>query len=320
MLGKKPGGNQGSRRKTMPTSTPVHSPAMLAAADHRKGTVLIVMAMFVWSSGGLLARLVEAEGWTVIFWRTLFAAATLFLYILIRDRRETLTLFRRMGWPGVIMATSFCTASTCFVLALSYTTVANILIIQSTSPFIAALLAFLLMGERVPARRWFAIAAALAGIVIMVWQSGARGTAVGDLLSVGAALGFSVATVLLRRQRKVRMTPAACLAAVLGCVIAAFASPTIAVSAPDLGFLALFGSGQLALGLILYTSGARQVPAAEAALLSVLEAILAPLWVWLVVNENPGPYAIIGGGVVLLALIANTVVDARHARIAPPAL
>ncbi len=320
MPGKKPDGNRNSLRKTMPTSTPFESPAMLAAAVHRKGTVLIVIAMFVWSSGGLLARLIEAEGWTVIFWRTFFAAATLFLYILIRDRRETFNVFRNMGWPGVLMAVCFCTASTCFVLALSHTTVANILIIQSTSPFLAALLAFAVMGETVPPRRWIAITAALAGIVLMVSQSSERGTVTGDLLAIGAAIGFTGATVLLRRQRDVRMTPAACLAAVLGCAIAAFMSPSVAVSAPDLSILALFGAGQLALGLILYTSGARHVPAAEAALLGVLEAILSPIWVWLVVNVNPGPYAIVGGGVVLLALAANTILDARHARIAPPAL
>ncbi|MBI1958286.1 MAG: EamA family transporter [Candidatus Rokubacteria bacterium] len=210
------------------------------------------------------------------------------------------------------MALFFAAGTTCFVMALARTSVANVLIIHSTAPFIAGLIGWLWLGERVSPRTWVAMTAALGGTVLMVSASVGRRSLTGDGLAAVTALSFAAATVIMRRRRAVRMLPAACLAVTFG---AAFAFPQAApgtAGARDLVLLALFGMGQLGVGLSLYTAGARLIPAAEAALIAVLESILGPIWVWLAVGESPGALSLAGGAVVLGALAVHTALDLRR--------
>jgi drug/metabolite transporter (DMT)-like permease len=291
------------------------------AALRRRGLLLVAAAAVVWSSGGLIVRCIEAEDpWTVIFWRSVFAALFLFGFVLLRDRWHALGVFRQMGLPGLVVAVCFTIASTCFVIALELTTVANTLIILSTAPLIAALIGRAVLREPVRLRTWLAMMAALLGIAIMVSDSFARGSLAGDLIAFVIAAAFALAIVTTRRHRAVRMTPATCLAAVFAGLIALPAAGSLAVSTPDLGLLVLFGAGQLGVGLVLFTAGARLAPAAEAALISVLEPILGPIWVWVFLSENPTLAALIGGVIVLLALIVHTLLDLRQTRPIPPAV
>lgn len=285
----------------------------------RRGVILVAAAAICWSSGGAIARMIETDPWTTVFWRSAFGALALFAYLLWRDRGRTFALFREMGWPGVAVAVCFATASTSFVYALTLTTVANILIIQSTAPFVAAVLARFLLNERVRLQGWITILVALGGVTLMVSDSVSRGSFLGDILAGLIALSFSAAVVIVRRHSEVRMTPAACLAAVFAGLVALPLAAPLSPSAEDMAFLALFGAGQLGIGLVLFVTGTRLIPAAEAALLSVLETILGPIWVWLFFAENPGERAIIGGLIVLAALIVHTAMDLhRHYRAVPP--
>ena len=262
-----------------------------------------------WSSGGLIARLATTDGWTTIFWRSLFCALFLFAVVTLHERASVGPVFRRVGLAGVAMALCFATASTCFIMALGRTSVANVLIIQSTAPFMAGLIGWLWMDERVASRTWAAMTAALVGSALMVSGSVGQRSLAGDLLAFVTAFAFAGATVIVRRHHGVRMLPAACLAAAFA---ASFAFPQAApgnAGARDLALLALFGAGQLGLGLILFTAGARLIPVAEASLIAVLETILAPIWVWLVVGESPAPQSLAGGAVVLGALAVHTALD-----------
>ncbi len=301
-------------------SQPIGGEAIDRAA-RRRGAMLVAAAAICWSTGGAIARMIETDPWTTVFWRSTFAAAALFAFILWRDRARTIGLFRSMGWPGLAVAACFATASTSFVYALTLTTVANILIIQSTAPFLAAVLARFLLNERLPLRGWLTILAALAGVVIMVSDSVQRGSVMGDVLAGIIALAFSAAVVIVRRHSEVRMTPAACLAAVFAGLVALPLAAPLTVSASDFGYLALFGAGQLALGMVMFTTGARFIPAAQAALLSVLETTLGPIWVWIFFAENPGERAILGGLIVLAALVVHTLLDFRPMKrpVPPPA-
>jgi drug/metabolite transporter (DMT)-like permease len=286
---------------------------------HRRGVLLVAGAATCWSTGGLLARLIETDPWTTIFWRGMFCALFLLGVMTIADRGRVRELFRRMGWAGLALAVCFATASTCFIMALDRTSVANTLIIQSTGPFAAGLLGWLWMGERVRAQGWLAMAAALAGTAIMVSGSLATGSVEGDLLAFAIALAFAAATVVVRRHRDVRMTPAACLAAVFAALFALPRAAPLAASPGDVGLLALFGAGQLGIGLILFTAGARLIPVAEASLVAVLETILGPVWVWALLGETPGFRSLVGGAIVLSALSAHTALELRAARSAPRA-
>lgn len=281
----------------------------------RSGRLLVGAAAMCWSTGGLIARLVDTDPWTTVFWRGLFCAAFLAAVTALRERGRTPGVFLGMGWPGLAMAACFAIASTCFIMALHRTSVANVLIIQSLSPFMAGLLGWLWMGERVAGRTWAAMGVALLGSAIMVsryvYAEAAPGSIAGDLLAFTVALAFAIATVFLRRHRHVQMLPAAALAAALTGLVTAGAARPGSADGGDLLLLALFGIGQLGLGMILFTAGARRIPVAEAALIAVLESVLGPVWVWLTLGENPGAPSLVGGAIVLAALAGHTLADLR---------
>ena len=284
-----------------------------SAAERSRGVVLVAAAALCWSTGGLLARLVDTDPWTTVFWRSIFTAAFLLVVIFIQERGSAWPQIRGMGWPGVAMALCFAIASTCFINAVARTTVANTLVIQSTSPFIAALLGWAWMGERVQRRSWIAMAAALAGATVMASHSWGAGSISGDLLALTTAIAFAGATVIVRRHRHLRMTAAAGLASVFSAIFAWRPARPLDVAPDDLALLALFGAAQLGLGLVLFMAGARLIPVAEASLIGVLESVLGPVWVWLALGETPAPATLLGGAIILTALVVHIALDQRGA-------
>ncbi len=283
--------------------------APAGAGTRRLGYWLVTGAAVCWSSGALIARLAGTDAWTTIFWRSVFCAAFLAVAVAVAERGRLVEVVRDTGWPGVLMAVCFAVASTSFIMALSRTSVANVLVIQSLSPFISGLGGWLFLGERVRRRTWVAMAVALVGTVVMLWGSRGAGSRIGDLLALVMASAFAGATLVVRWHRSVPMPAAAALAAALGALFALGPSTPLAASARDLVLLALFGVAQLGVGLLLFTSGARLIPVAEASLIGVLECVLGPVWVWLAIGERPGAFSLIGGSVILSALIAHTMAD-----------
>src|SRR5690242_4495002 len=160
------------------------SAGMTEIGRHRLGVLLVAGAALWWSTGGIFIRSVHTDSWTTIFWRSVAAAATMFLFLAIRKRAAVFAHFREIGWPGVIIALCFCGASTCYIPAVLLTSVANALILQSLSPFIAALLAFLLMGERINLRTFVAMLVSVFGVYVMVARSVGGGSYLGNALGV----------------------------------------------------------------------------------------------------------------------------------------
>jgi drug/metabolite transporter (DMT)-like permease len=281
--------------------------------SRRLGVGLVTAEALCWSSGGLIARLAGTDAWTTIFWRSVFCAAFLSGAVLLTQRGRLSGVVREAGWPGLGMAACFAVASTAFIMALSRTSVANTLIIQSLSPFIAGLLGWLCLGEHVRRRTWLAMAVALVGTVVMLGGSPSGGSRIGDALALVTATSFAGATVLVRWHRGVYM-PAAALAAALAALLAVGQAAPWSARGTDLALLALFGMGQLGVGMLCFTAGARHIPVAEASLIGVLECVLGPVWVWLAIGERPGLYAIIGGAVILGALVVHTAADLVESR------
>lgn len=289
------------------TSSPV-APAGGNRSEASRGALLVFGAALAWSFGGAIARGLEvSDSWTIIAWRSFFAALFLLGFMVWRDGiAGTVRLFRSMGPPGVAVALCFATASISFVVALGYTTVANILLMQAGVPLIAALLGVVFLREAVDGVTWTAIIAVIAGIAVMVSDSFAADVSpVGDGLALLIAVAFSAATVITRRYSHVRMTPAVCLGVIIGAAIGASMSSGLMVSAADLGLLFLFGALNLGLGMAMFATGARLIPSALAALISTMEPVLGPVWVWLIHAEMPAPRTLAGGSVVFLALIGH---------------
>ncbi len=286
---------------------------------HRTGVLLVFGSATVWSFGGAIVRyLTVSDSWVVVFWRSLFATAFLLGFMLWRDGwRATLDSFQKMGWPGLGVAICFATASTAFVVALAHTTVANVLLIQAGVPLLAALMAFLLFGERISGATWAAIAAVIVGIGTMV--SGSLGTSLsplGDGLAVLVAFVFAGATVITRRHANVGMMPAVCSGTTIAGVVAALLLQHFAVNAKDASLLFLFGVFNLGLGMALFVTGVRLIPSALAALIGVTEPVLGPVWVWLVHGEVPGIRTLLGGALVFAALLSHLLWQFRTQRLA----
>jgi drug/metabolite transporter (DMT)-like permease len=287
-------------------------PAPPPAATTRRGALLVACAAICWSSGGLIARLVATGPWTTSLWRSVFASLFLALALWAIRGAAVFAAWRR--WPVLVAAACMALASTCFILSLAHTSVANTLILMSTGPYVAGLLGWLILGERVPLRTWVAMGTTLAGAAVMVSGSYARGALAGDLLAVLMAASFATATVLVRRHPEIPMASAAVLATALTALLALPLAEPLATAGRDLALLALFGVGQFGAGFLLFMAGARSIPAAQTSLIGMLETVLGPLWVWLVLNEQPAPATLAGGAIILVALLTSALTDL----VAPP--
>ena len=272
-------------------------------SQYRTGALLVAASTLVWSSAGVLVRWVAVDPWTTLFWRSIFAMLGLLTYLAVRDRTLLPHGIRRLGRAGIALAVCFGASMICFINALNLTTVAAVLIFQAASPLFAAALAWLLLRERVSKLKFAAILVSIAGVAVMTTGSSGRSGLAGIILSTIMSLTFAGAIVLARVRRDVPTTEATCLATIL---VAFAALPFTELSLPwrDLLLLAIFGFGQMGLALIMFAAGIRLIPAADAGLISILESILAPIWVWLAFGENPGGNTILGGAIVISAVVA----------------
>jgi len=287
---------------------------MMAPADAaRRGQLLVAAAAIAWSTAGPVQRAVDATPVTQVAIRAGVAAVALIAYLALRRGRGTIAAFRSVGRAGLIVAVSLAVVSSAFIFALDQTSVAHVLLFQAISPFLAALLAWIVMREAVSARTWMAMAAALAGMAIMVGGSLGSGALLGDALCVLMSSGFALVIVITRRHLEISMTPATALGMLIAFAATAPFSHFGVVSLGDFSLLAALGAGQMALGLILFTAGARLIPAAQAGLITLLEVVLGPLWVWLIYRENPGALTLAGGAVIVAAVLLHALAELRPA-------
>lgn len=310
----------------MSASSPVSAADASTAGSHRLGLWLVFGAALAWSLGGMFARFLEiADPWTIVFWRSVWASAFLAGFMVWRDGPAgAVRLVLSMRGPALIVAACFAIASTAFIVALQHTTVANILLIQAGAPLIAALLARALFGERFGWQTGVAIALVFVGVAVMVSDSlTARVSLLGDSLALLIVFVFSVATVVTRRYSQVRMTPAVFLGTTTAGIVAAANAGGFAVTGGEMAILFCFGAINLGLGLALFVTGARLIPAALAALISTAEPVLGPVWVWLVHGEEPSAATLVGGGIVLAALVwhvTGEMLAHRRSRATPAAM
>jgi drug/metabolite transporter (DMT)-like permease len=274
-------------------------------SDQRRGRLFVALAAVAWSSAGLLQRELSVDVGSQLAGRALFAFLGLLLYVALAERRRTLRAFTGMGRGGVLVVLLLAISSASFLVALNHASVANVLFMQALAPMLAAGLG-LLVGAPVSRRTWIAMAIALAGVALMVGGPGSPG-ALGLVLSFAMTASFAAALVATRHHREVSMAPATCLSQLLVLLVAApFAAPSTA-GVQDALLLATLGIAQIGLGFVFLTIGGRLIPAGEVALITLLEIVLGPLWVWLVLSEQPSTVTIAGGAIVLAAVLLESI-------------
>ena len=286
----------------------LESPPLRRHPRYPLGVALCLLAGVCLSTGGFIVRHIEdAGGWQILFFRAVGYVAALFLFLLFHYRGRVARPFADVGAPGLVIALSLGLGFACYLFAILMTTVANTVFIVSSSPFFAAVLAWLILGEQVSRRAWAAIACALAGMAIMFGDGLVAGHWLGDLVALGAAVTFAIMLVAIRFAGERDMVPATCLAGLVVGLISYLMAPDLEISLRDAGLSLLLGAFQVGAGFLLVTLGTRYVPAAEAALLTLSEAVLAPLWVWLAFAESPSGTSLLGGLIVLAAVAAHAV-------------
>jgi drug/metabolite transporter (DMT)-like permease len=298
------------------------TPALEHSQRLRRGQIYVALAAVAWSTAGVLQRQLTLDTTTQVAGRAAFAGTALLAYVVVVERGRVAHAFRSVGLAGVAVALCVATASASFIAALNHTSVARVLFIMAVAPVLAALLARVTLGEPITRRTVVAMALALAGVALMLGAPG-EGSLAGDGLSFVAALAFALMIVITRWRHDVSMAPATCLSqAILVVAFAPFATPGD-IGGGDVFWLAALGIGQIGLGFALLTVGARLIPAAQVGLITLLEIVLGPVWVWLALDERPSTLTLVGGTIVIVAIVVQTLAapsrepDDEHALPAP---
>lgn len=289
----------------------------LAIDAHKYGLLFVFSAGVLWSTVGLGIRMIEdAVVWQILLYRSISMSLFLYLVIRVRSGESPFVQIRRTGFPAVVAGLALVAAYSGGIYAIQNTSVANAMLLFATAPFMAAVLGWLILRERVRVATWIAIAIALCGIAIMVSDKSGEVAIWGSLAALGSALGFAVFTVALRWGRTGEMLPSVFLSGIFAFVITLgicqLLGLSLALSVRDGSVAMGMGVFQVGAGLILYTLGSRSLPAAELALLSLAEVLLGPIWVWLFLNETASTNTLIGGAVLLIAIVGNAVSGKRR--------
>jgi drug/metabolite transporter (DMT)-like permease len=254
--------------------------------------------------------------WQILLNRSISMSLFLYVVIWVRSGESPFVQIRRIGFPSVIAGLSLVAAYSGGIYSIQNTSVANAMLLFATAPFMAAVLGWIILGERVRVATWVAIAVAIGGIAIMVADKSGSVVLKGSLAALGSAFGFAVFTVALRWGRTGEMLPSVFLsglfAAVITFGICQFSGLSVMLSLHDSAISMGMGVFQVGAGLILYTLGSRSLPAAELALLSLAEVLLGPLWVWLFLGETASFNTLIGGAVLLVAIAGNAASGKRR--------
>jgi drug/metabolite transporter (DMT)-like permease len=278
-----------------------------------QGWILIVLSAVAWSTAGLFTRAVGEDTWTILFWRGLFGGVAIMAMTAVQYRGEIVAVFFRLGAAGLLLAIASTAGMLCFIAGLRLTTVANVYAIYATVPFVTAALAWLFLRERPSRTTLIASLFAMVGVLITLDPAGFGGNLLGQLLAFGMTVSMALMTVILRWKRDLPMVPALGLSAWLATAVAWLFCEPLALTGHDLAILALFGVINSAVGLALFGWGSRLAPAAEVALISLIDVPLGPLWVWLLFHETPGARTIAGGLVVLAAVAFHILLEMRNA-------
>ena len=277
------------------------------------GPLLIFFGALSLSFGGLIVKSFEgATLWQILFWRSLFFSLTVLTFLIITYKSKVLKSFHDSGLPGfiggLILSIGFCG----YVFAMYNTTVANTNFIISLQILFLAIFGFFFLKEKINLITLISIILAMSGVLLMVGNSLSPGELSGNLAAFTMPITFAVLIMIVRKFPSVDMVPAQFVAGVSSCLIGLSLSPTIMISPHDifLGFLA--GFFQLGFGFIFITIGARNTPSAIVGIIMITEAVLGPLWAWMFAGENPPLIVLIGGCIIISAVLLQFLFEKKN--------
>ena len=286
-------------------------PASPARIAHQRGILLLLASTLAWSTAGLFVRAVHLDAFSMLVWRGPAGGFGICLLIASLSRGKDFAVFTQMPAKAWLYTCVSAAAILFYIPALTLTTIAHVAIIYATVPFVAAALAFAVLGERPSASAVLASLVALIGVALMAFRPDAGSSLLGDALAMLMTVASASLMVLGRRPPDVPMLPPAAMSAVLAGLVAIPFAQHLPATAWDFTLVITAGLVANTLGFALFVLGSRLVPAVETALIGALEAPLAPLWVWLAFGEAPGGWTLLGGAFVTIAVIGHLWISGR---------
>ena len=273
------------------------------------GPLLILTGGFCLSWGGLILRTFESASiWQILFYRSIFFLWVLIAFILLTYRKKTFKKIKEAGVPGLIGGVFLSTNFVAYMYSMMETTVANVVFIISTQTVFLPIVAYIFLKEKISPRGYVAIMLAMIGVTLMIGDSLGTGSLKGNLAALTIPINFSVLVLIIRKYPKVDMIPAVFYAGILSCLYGLFLLENFSISTKDIWLAFLLGVPQLAFGFIFITIGSRTTPAVMVGLLMLMESIFAPIWVWLFYNEIP-PISVLIGGIIILSAVVMKSLD-----------
>ena len=271
------------------------------------GPLLILTGGFCLSWGGLILRSFESASiWQILFYRSIFFLWVLIAFILLTYGKKTFKKIKEAGVPGLIGGIFLSTNFVAYMYSMMETTVANVVFIISTQTVFLPIVAYIFLKEKISPRGYVAIVLAMIGVTLMIGDSLGTGSLKGNLAALTIPINFSVLVLIIRKYPKVDMIPAIFYAGILSCLYGLLLLENFAISTKDIWLAFLLGVPQLAFGFIFITIGSRTTPAVMVGLLMLMETIFAPIWVWLFYNEIPPTSVLIGGLIIISAVIMKS--------------
>ena len=282
-------------------------------SDMRKLAILLMIASsVVISFSGLIVRILEVGPLVMNFYRGMFLMCAVMVLLVVRYRGATIVRVISVGWSGIIAGIMLAAAAITFLQSLTHTTVANTLFVLAAIPFVTAGLAWIFLKERPNSATLITMVIAFAGIVIMIGEGFTIGAAYGNVMALLTTLSFSIYAVLVRRNRQVDMLPAILISTlIIMVVMALMRQGELEISRQDLWLCLLWGGVMSGFTSACFIVASRHIVAAELTIFMLLEFALGPVWVWLFVNESPSRWTLVGGALVICAVLGRSFAEFR---------
>ena len=278
------------------------------------GYILLLFGGFCLSWGGFIIRsFEEASIWQILFLRSFFFLLALIAFLFVTYKKNTFNIIKESGLPGLLGGFVLSFSFVAFVVAMSNTTVANVVFIISTQTMFLAIFGYFYLKEKVSLIGLTSILLAMSGIIIMVGDSISGGSLFGNIVALAIPINFAILVMIIRKNTKVDMVPAIFYSGIFSLIYGFFLAESFEFTKHDLWMGFLLGVPQLAVSFICITIGSRTVESATVGLLMLMETLCAPLWVWLFLNEIPPISVFIGGAVIISAIILKSF-DKKHSK------
>ena len=278
------------------------------------GYILLLFGGFCLSWGGFIIRsFEEASIWQILFLRSFFFLLALIGFLFVTYKKNTFNIIKESGLPGLLGGFVLSFSFVAFVVAMSNTTVANVVFIISTQTMFLAIFGYFYLKEKVSLIGLISILLAMSGIIIMVGDSISGGSLFGNIVALAIPINFAILVMIIRKNTKVDMVPAIFYSGIFSLIYGFFLAESFEFTKHDLWMGFLLGVPQLAVSFICITIGSRTVESATVGILMLMETLCAPLWVWLFLNEIPPISVFIGGTVIISAIILKSF-DKKHSK------